>query len=169
MKAPAAAILAGTSLLVGFAAGLALEASHKRSGTPHAIAAASAPAPESDGFFIAREKEVWEALKKKDKAADSDLLADDFVGLYDTGFGTKSEHVNQMDDHYAIDSYTIQDARVLRLTPETTLLLYKSTCTGSGDWKQYCSKPAYVSSLWVQRGAHWFDLFSQDTPATGSR
>jgi hypothetical protein len=39
-----------------------------------------------DSSFIAKDKEDWEALKHKDKAAATRLLADDFVGMYDFGF-----------------------------------------------------------------------------------
>lgn len=124
----------------------------------------TAPAiSEADAFFIAREREVWEALKKKDKAADSRLLADDFVGLYDTGFSAKSEHVMQMDDRYTLEDYAIHDARVLHLSPTMSLLLYKSTCKATGDWAQYCSRPVYVSSLWAKRAGQWLNVFSQDT------
>ena len=119
----------------------------------------------SRSFFIEKEKEVWEAIKNKDKSADSRLLADDFVGLYDTGFATKSDHVNQMDDEYSIEKYNLQDAKVLRLSPTMALLLYKATCKGSGAWEQFCSRPGYVSSLWVEREGHWLNLFSQDTRA----
>jgi len=124
--------------------------------------------PPPDPFFIEKEKEVWEALKHKDKAADSRLLADDFVGLYGTGFAAKAEHVNQMDEKYTIESYKLQDAKVLRLSPTTALVLYKSTCNGSGAWEQYCSRSDYVSSLWVERDGHWLNLFSQDTTATSN-
>lgn len=123
---------------------------------------------ETDSFFVAKETEVWEALKHKDKAADSRLLADDFVGLYDTGFATKSDHVMQMDDKYSIETYNLQDAKVLRLSPQMALLLYKVTCAGSGEWEQYCSRTEYVSSLWVERGGNWQNLFSQDTAAAVS-
>jgi len=119
--------------------------------------------PPPDSFFIDKEKEVWEALKHNDKAADSRLLADDFVGLYDTGFATKSDHVKQMDDKDSIGSYNLQDAKVLHLSPEMALLLYKATCKGSGEWEEFCSLPKYVSSLWAVRSGQWVALFSQDT------
>jgi len=60
-----------------------------------------------DSFFIAMEKEDCEALKHKDKAAATRLLADDFVGMYDFGFFTKSEWIKQLDDQYTVDDYTI--------------------------------------------------------------
>ena len=116
-------------------------------------------------FFVAIEKEDWEALKHKDKVAASRLLADDFTGLYDTGFSTKSEWIKQMDDQYTIDDYTIEDAKLLRPSPSTALLLYNSRCKGSGAWAEYCSHVQRISDLMVQRDGRWFDLFSQDTEA----
>src|SRR5215470_6153413 len=160
MKALSATALIGTSLIAGFVAGSALRVFQNP--TDHG------GMTEPDAFFIAKEKEVWEALKSKNKAADSQLLAEDFLGLYDTGFATRSDHVKQMDDSYAIDTYTIQDSRVVRLDPKMALLLYKSTCKGSGDWETYCSRPVYVSSLWVHRDGRWLALFSQDTPASSN-
>jgi hypothetical protein len=124
------------------------------------------PEPPPDSFFIEKEKAVWDAIKSKNKSADSGLLADDFVGLYDTGFAAKSDHVSQMDDKYAIERYDLQDTKVLRLSSTMALLLYKATCKGTGAWEQYCSRPDYVSSLWVEREGHWVNLFSQDTQSS---
>ena len=118
-----------------------------------------------DSFFVAKEKEVWEALKNKDKAADARLLADDFVGLYGTGFATKADHINQMDDRYTLEVYKILDVKVIRLRPTMVLLLYKGTCKGTGEWAQVCARSDYISSLWVERDGQWLNLFSQDTIA----
>jgi hypothetical protein len=121
-----------------------------------------------DSFFIGKEKEVWEALKHKDKAAATHLLADDFVGMYDFGFFNKSEWVKQIDDVYSVDDYTISNPKVLHLSPTTALLLYTATCKGTGAWADYCSQTSRISDLWVERNGEWLDLFSQDTTAAGS-
>ena len=122
-----------------------------------------------DSFFIAMEKEDWEALRNKDKAAATRLLADDFVGMYDSGFATKAEWIKQMDGQYTIDAYTIEEPKVLRPSPTTALLLYKSTCKGTGEWAGYCSHLQYISDLMVQRNGKWEDLFSQDTIAVPAK
>jgi hypothetical protein len=75
-------------------------------------------------MFVAKEKEVWEALKHKDKAAATRLLADDFVGMYDFGFFNKSEWVKHIDDQYTVDDYTIMNPKVLHPSPTIALLLY---------------------------------------------
>jgi len=145
---------------------LSLQAQQAPSTNARTILAIAPSEPPSDSFFVAKEKEVWEALKNRDKGAISRLLADDFVGLYDTGFATKSDHVKDMDDKYEITSYDVQDAKVIRLSPQTVLLLYKANCKASGEWDQFCSRPEYISSLWVERAGQWLALFSQDTMET---
>jgi predicted ester cyclase len=122
-----------------------------------------------DLFFIAKEKQVWEALKNKDKAAVTRLIADDFVGMYDFGFFTKPEWIKQIDGQYTVDDYTIGDPRVLHPSSTTALLLYKSTCKGTGEWAEFCSHTQRISDLWVERNGQWMDLFSQDTQAASSQ
>jgi hypothetical protein len=119
-----------------------------------------------DSFFFAKEKEVWEALKHKDKAAATRLLADDFVGMYDFGFFNKTEWVKQIDDQYSVDDYTIENPKVIHPSPTTALLLYTSTCKGTGAWADFCSHRNNTSDMWVERKGQWFDLFSQDTRST---
>src|ERR1700732_2932875 len=117
-------------------------------------------------MFVAKEKEVWEALKHKDKAAATRLLADDFVGMYDFGFFNKSEWVKEIDDQYTVDDYTIENPKVLHPSANTALLLYTSTCKGTGTSTEYCSHTQRISDLWVERNGQWLGLFSQDTQAT---
>jgi hypothetical protein len=122
-----------------------------------------------DSFFIAMEKSAWEALKKKDKSAATRLLADDFVGMYDFGFFTKSEWIKQIDEQYTVDDYTIENARLLRPSANTALLLYTSNCKATGTWAEYCSHTSRISDLFVERDGEWLALFSQDTHATSSQ
>ena len=57
---------------------------------------------------------------------------------------------------------------MLHPSPTTALLLYTSTCKGTGEWAEYCSHTQRISDLWVERNGQWFDLFSQDTAAASS-
>lgn len=115
--------------------------------------------------LVAREREVWEALRTKDKSVDASLLTSDFVGLYDTGFITKDDHVKQLQEDYTLRRYTLEDIRLMRLSSTSALLMYKATCEATGSWASVCSKPMYISSLWVKRRGRWLNTFSQDTPA----
>jgi hypothetical protein len=120
-------------------------------------------------FFIAKEKEDWEALKHKDKAAATRLLADNFVGTYDFGYLTKSEWIKQIDEEYMVEDYTIENAKLLRPSANTALLLYTSKCKGTGTWTQFCSHASRISDLYVERNGQWLALFSQDTQTTSGQ
>jgi hypothetical protein len=88
------------------------------------------------------------------------------VGMYDFGFFNKSEWIKQLDDQYTVDDYTIENPRVLHPSANTALLLYTSTCKGTGTWAEGCSHPSRTSDLYVERNGQWLALFSQDTQAT---
>lgn len=149
-----------------FLACLPLHAQQANRSESESLPASVSSEPPADQFFIEKEKEVWEALKHKDKAAANRLLADDFAGIYDFGFFNKSEWVKQIDEQYTVDDYTIMNPKVLHPSPTTALLLYTSTCKGTGAWADYCSNTSRISDLWVERNGEWFDLFSQDTTST---
>jgi uncharacterized protein DUF4440 len=151
-----------------FLAYLPLHAQQANRGEKESLPTTVSSKPPADQFFIEKEKEVWEALKHKDKAAATRLLADDFVGMYDFGFFNKSEWVKQIDEQYTVDDYTIMNPKVLHPTSTTALLLYKATCKGTGEWSAFCSQAQYISDLFVERDGHWVALFSQDTTATSS-
>ena len=109
---------------------------------------------------------VWEALKKKDKAADRTLLADDFVGVYKEGVGNKIEHIAQIDADYQLSEYTLDHVRVLTVSKDAAMIVYRATCRATGTWANDCAQPMFISSLWLNRGDTWVNVFSQDTSTT---
>jgi hypothetical protein len=112
-------------------------------------------------FFLALERKVWEALKAGDIACDRALLADDFLGVYDSGFGTKHEHVAQLHSGPVVADYSTEQARLKRLTPTLGLLSYKAT------WHDHhgASRAFFITSIWAERDGKWVNIFSQDTSA----
>ena len=118
-----------------------------------------------NSFFEAKEKQIWDAIVQKDKDAAAQLLAKDFIGVYQDGFATKQNSLRDLDRSYTLSNYQWQDFRVIPLASKNVLLLYKATCKGSGEWMGFCSHSEYVSSLWEERNGKWMNVFSQDTPA----
>lgn len=115
-------------------------------------------------FLVALETEVWEALVRGDAAADRALLADDFLGVYPTGFAGRDDHAHQLDAGPSVDSYTISGARVVDISATAKLLSYRA------DYRRPDAVPGsaesmYVSSLWTTSDGGWVNVFSQDTPA----
>ena len=46
--------------------------------------------------FIELETEVWDALRRGDAEADARLLAEDFLGVYPSGFAGRSDHAGRV-------------------------------------------------------------------------
>ena len=85
---------------------------------------------EDVGFFIALERQVWEALRRGDGKADGRLLADNFLGVYESGFGTKAEHVAQVSNGPTVTEFELVTPRLMRLSPVLALLAYEARWRG---------------------------------------
>jgi len=116
-------------------------------------------------YFVELESQVWRALASGDAQADERLLAPGFVGIYDTGFSGRDEHVNRLRSGPLVGSYTLADARLMSLGDGIVLLSYQA------NWRRYdadatCPEEVmYVSSIWQKIDGVWRNIFSQDTPA----
>ena len=108
------------------------------------------------------ETRVWEALATGDASADAALLADDFLGVYPTGFSGRDAHIGELADGPTVAGYTLHDARTLIVTDDDVLLAYRAEYRRRPDAEH---ETMYVSSLWSRRNGSWRNTFSQDTPA----
>lgn len=116
--------------------------------------------------FVELERGVWDALCRGDADADTRLLSDDFLGVYPSGFATRTEHAGQLANGPTVASYDLHEARLLVVSPDDVMLCYRA------DWHRIGSTDSsaesmYISSLWSRRDGRWLNLFSQDSPADG--
>jgi hypothetical protein len=114
-------------------------------------------------FFVDLERQVWEALRRGDAVADQALLSEDFLGVYDTGFADRAGHVALLASGPTMRDYWLDSERLLRLTPELTLLSYRAKFCRQGP--ERTMEAMFVSSLWRLRAGRWINVFSQDTAA----
>jgi len=113
-------------------------------------------------FFVGLESTVWDALVSGDGSADQALLADDFLGVYPTGFADRFDHAGQLDDGPSVSSYEIRSARILAFSEHIVLVAYEARFKRSPDADP---QHMFVSSVWSRRADEWVNVFSQDTPA----
>ena len=111
------------------------------------------------------ETAVWQALVDGDTEADARLLADDFVGLYPTGFAGRGDHVAQLAAGPTVRRFELFEARMLAVSESAALLMYRAVYERPGEDSP--PESMYVSSLWCERDGRWLNVFSQDTPDTG--
>ncbi len=117
--------------------------------------------------LLAVEQEVWAALAAGDADADAQLLADDFLGVYGSGFAGKADHFGQLEDGPTVAGYELSEARVLELAADVFLLAYQARWVGAGSRGTGEAKTMYITSVWRRTDEGWRNLFSQDTPAEG--
>lgn len=118
--------------------------------------------------LIELETQVWRALVKGDADADGRMLADDFLGVYPTGFADQKSHVEQLVDGPTVASFALHDARMLAVSDSAVILSYRAEFARPTPGAVSDVRSMYVSSLWCRRGGVWLNVFSQDTPAADS-
>jgi len=109
---------------------------------------------------LALETRVWQALAEGDGVADCELLAEDFLGVYPSGFSDRAGHVGQLDDGPTVVEYSLRSATG-RTLGDAYVLSYEA------HFRRRAEGPLermYVSSIWQQVGERWLNVFSQDTP-----
>ena len=114
-------------------------------------------------FFLGLEMQVWEALKNGDKNANSKLLSDDFLGVYETGLSSKEDHLELLRNGPIISCYEIGSSQLIQLGPEIASLTYSATATFLRNEGEDTQVLLYITSIWARRLNKWVNIFSQDT------
>ena len=109
------------------------------------------------------EIQVWEALKSGDKNANSKLLSDDFLGVYETGLGSKEDHLELLRNGPIISCYEIGSSQLIQLGPEIASLTYSATAKFLKNEGKDTQVLLYITSIWARRLNKWVNIFSQDT------
>lgn len=116
-----------------------------------------------DRRLIDNERAVWEAVKQKDAARFSELVADDARIVFDTGIFSKSDLLSSLPDRTILD-YTIDSFIILKPNDQTRILIYKATRSGLYKGKPFPPAAVHECSVWVQRKGKWIAVLNQETP-----
>ncbi len=113
---------------------------------------------------IELETKVWDALRRGDAAEDTRLLAEDFLGVYPSGFADRSDHAGQLANGPTVADFELHEARLMVLSENDVLLSYRAEWHRFTEGKRGVGESMYVSSLWSRRSGQWVNVFSQDSP-----
>jgi hypothetical protein len=130
--------------------------------------------------IVALEKQANEVIKKlANSDSDTDretlrsLLADEFVYVDPRGMAGKSAFIRSKVEKgqklgveakkATFTDFRMEDVRVVELNKEAALITYKITAKVTRNGKDLTDQ-AYASSVWVNRGGKWMNLFGQSTP-----
>lgn len=105
----------------------------------------------------------WEALKRKDKKAYGELLADDYQGVEVDGQGerSKTQAINEVAKGN-VYNYTLFGFKLNTLGPDAAFVIYEATMEFPPRAQVRYSR-VYVSELWTKRTGQWQELHYQET------
>jgi hypothetical protein len=125
--------------------------------------APSGPNAKLEDMLQAKIKAEWEAIKKKDKKAYGDLLADDYEGVEVDGKGerNKMQAVSELDVQNVFD-YTLWGFKLIPSGPDAALVIYEVTMQFPPRAQVRYSR-VYISEMWLKRGRDWKIAHYQET------
>jgi hypothetical protein len=130
---------------------------------PTPAAVDSKPAEPVSDDPVVREKQVWDAIKKKDYDRFASLLADDQIEVFAWGVNDKAASVNGIKEA-DLSSAVLSDFRTAKISDDVAIVTYM--IKGSGDISPNGTR---ASTIWAKRDGKWLAVYHQDTtvkPAT---
>jgi len=113
--------------------------------------------------IAAQERAELDSLKTGDLTAFAAFLADDAIFVDAQGSASKAEIVKHTAE-LRLHEYTMADVRFVPLSPQSGLIVYTLTESGTSHGKEFSAR-VHVSALWFRRGGKWLCAFSQETGA----
>ena len=131
--------------------------------TSPAPAASPAASLVTEADALAREKQVYDALKAKNYEAFAAFLADDQVYVSGSGVQDKATTLKGV-NVFEPTEVTLTDVKLLNATKNLYVLNYKAGVKGSVNGKPL--PPDFAerdSTAWVNRGGKWLVVYHQET------
>lgn len=145
-------------------------ADQQASSTPSAKATASPaeskPAEPVSDDPVAREKQVWDALKKKDYDRFASLLAEDQIEVGGSGVNDKAASVAGV-RNADLGSAVLSDFKTTKINDDAVVVTYMIKGV-----KGMPPAGARASTVWAKRDGNWLAVYHQDTtakPATAKK
>jgi hypothetical protein len=126
-----------------------------------AVSKSTAP---SEADVIAKEKAVWETLKKKDLNAFGNMLASDYIEVEDDGVYDKAGIVAYVKDLNITDT-AFSDWKMLPIDNDAVILTYSTNMKAAYKGEAVPAGPYRSASAWVNRDGKWQSIFYQQTLA----
>ena len=133
------------------------------SGTNANSTAATKPsAPLSEAEAIAKEKQAWEAIQKKDYDAFGNMLASDQIYVGSDAVYDKAGTINGVKS-FEPSQITFADWKFVPIDKDAGIVVYTVTVKGKNNGQEIPETPTRCSSAWVNRDGKWVSIYHQET------
>lgn len=113
--------------------------------------------------IIAKEKQLWDALKNRDYEAFGKMLSSDNVYISSDVVGGKDETVNGV-RNFAPTEVNLSDWKTVVLDADVAVVTYKVDARGTSGGQPIPPGALRASTAWVKRGGEWLAVYHQDCP-----
>jgi hypothetical protein len=135
-----------------------------QSANANAAATPQAAPTASETDVIAREKQIWDMIKKKDFDGFGNMLADDAIEVASDGLYDKAGIIKSVRDLELTD-ISMSDWKVVTLDKDAAVVTYVVAVTGTSGGQQIPPNRVRASTAWVNRGGKWLAVYHQGTEA----
>ncbi|MBA3805896.1 MAG: nuclear transport factor 2 family protein [Acidobacteria bacterium] len=119
-----------------------------------------------EAMLIAREKEVWGLIKKKDAVGFAAYLAEDQLYVNSQGVHSKAESVKGIGAEGPSD-LTLDDWKVIMIDKDAAIVTYRATPKAEACGPEPVAERN--TTVWVKRGGKWLAVFHQDTTVASGK
>ncbi|HZG52554.1 MAG TPA: nuclear transport factor 2 family protein [Pyrinomonadaceae bacterium] len=113
--------------------------------------------------LIAKEKQLWDALKNRDHDAFGKMLAEDSVYVSSDVIGGKAATIEGV-KNFAPTEVELSDWKTLVLDEDAAVVTYTVNARGTSGGQPLPPGALRTSTAWVKRGAEWVAVYHQDCP-----
>lgn len=116
--------------------------------------------------LMALERQSWDYMKTRNRAALRRFLAEDLLQIYSDGSRYyKGSFLDYM-TNYRLDSYDIAPTYAVRaISPDVAALVYRVTSRGTPRFDRMKTDKVLATSLYVRRDGRWTSVLYQETPS----
>jgi hypothetical protein len=118
----------------------------------------------SEAEMITREKETWDAIRKKDYDGFGKMLSNDYLEIGGDGVFDKAGIIAYVKDLNIADT-TFANWKMLNIDKDAAILMYDVTIKGTYKNEGIPPGPYRASSAWINQGGKWVAAFYQETLA----
>jgi len=144
------------------ASACAKQSSTNTANTSNTNTAPTKSAAPSEADMTAKEKAVWDTLKKKDYDAFGNMITSDYLEVTDGGVSDKESILKDIKDFDLTDA-TLSNWKMLPVNNDAAIVTYEVTLKAKYKGTDVPPGPYRAAAAWVNRDGKWQALFYQQT------
>ena len=116
----------------------------------------------SEADLTAKEKQVWDAVERKDYDAFAAMFDSDYIEVNNIGVLDKAATLAAT-KKVTLSDVSFSDWKMLPIDKAAVLITYTASFKGSFEGKPFPSTSVRASSAWVNRDGKWLSIYHQET------